>query len=388
MAIKVVNSVLGKFHYFHLARYLNSIGMLERIFSAYPEWKLREQGIPSEKLSTFPPFWLLDRAYSRYGPRIPFLNWRMQRLSWKSFDNHVAAKIPECDVFIGGPGSSLKTGSLVQRRGGKYIFDHVSSHIRFRDRIMAEEFKIWGQECLLYDPLYTAQQQREYEKSDLIAVPSEFVRRSFISEGVDEKKVVKIPYGADLSRFSKVADPDEDSFNVLFVGQVSLRKGIPYLLKAFNDFSHPRKRLKIVGSIAPEIKPILDANLSGDIEVTGPLPHAQLKEVMSRSHVMIVPSIEEGLACVQGEALACGCPIISSTNAGAEDLFQHGSEGFIVPIRNAGVITQHMEQLAQDPDLRLRMSEAALRRVKALGGWETYARIYVQQMEHLVNSTE
>ena len=58
---------------------------------------------------------------------------------------------------------------------------------------------------------------------------------------------------------------------------------------------------------------------------------------MSRSHVMVLPSIEEGLALVQAQALACGCPVIGTRHTGAEDLFSDGNEGFIVPIRNSRI---------------------------------------------------
>ncbi len=87
---------------------------------------------------------------------------------------------------------------------------------------------------------------------------------------------------------------------------------------------------------------------------------------------MVLPSIEEGLALVQAQALACGCPVIASTNTGGEDLFTDGVEGFIVPIRDADAITRGLELLAGDADLQARMSEAALQRVRKLGGWEDY----------------
>ena len=52
----------------------------------------------------------------------------------------------DCDVFVGISGSGLKTGRLAQKRGGKYICDRGSSHIRWVDRMLTEEFARWGQE--------------------------------------------------------------------------------------------------------------------------------------------------------------------------------------------------------------------------------------------------
>jgi glycosyltransferase involved in cell wall biosynthesis len=87
---------------------------------------------------------------------------------------------------------------------------------------------------------------------------------------------------------------------------------------------------------------------------------------------MVLPSIEEGLALVQGQALACGCPVLASTNTGGEDLFSDGVEGYIVPVRDVAALTERMQQLADDPALQQRMSEAALRRVRTIGGWDEY----------------
>jgi glycosyltransferase involved in cell wall biosynthesis len=95
-------------------------------------------------------------------------------------------------------------------------------------------------------------------------------------------------------------------------------------------------------------------------------------ERMSRSHVLVLPSIEEGLALVQAEAMACGCPVIGSTNSGGDDLYTDGVEGFIVPIRDAKAIQERMQLLADDPNLRREMGAAALRRVHSVGGWGEY----------------
>jgi glycosyltransferase involved in cell wall biosynthesis len=93
---------------------------------------------------------------------------------------------------------------------------------------------------------------------------------------------------------------------------------------------------------------------------------------MSRSHVLALPSIEEGLALVQAQAMACGCPVVCSTNTGGEDLFTDGVEGFIVPIRDPIALAARLQRLADDPDLQRSMREAALGRVRSIGGWKEY----------------
>jgi starch synthase len=103
---------------------------------------------------------------------------------------------------------------------------------------------------------------------------------------------------------------------------------------------------------------------------------------MSQSHVLALPSVEEGLALVQAQAMACGCPVIGTTATGAEDLFTNGREGFIVPERDSLALASRLQQLADDPALRSSMSAAALQRVRALGGWDTYG----EQWDALLHS--
>ena len=138
-----------------------------------------------------------------------------------------------------------------------------------------------------------------------------------------------------------------NSFEVLFVGQVGLRKGIPYLLKAFAGLRHPHKRLTVVGSIQDDIRQLLPALPKDDVTFTGSLPQQDVANLMRRSHVLVLPSVEEGLALVLGQALACGCPVLATVSTGAEDLFSDGIEGFIVAHRDVSAIINRLQQLGR-----------------------------------------
>ena len=89
---------------------------------------------------------------------------------------------------------------------------------------------------------------------------------------------------------------------------------------------------------------------------------------------MVLPSVEEGLALVQAQALACELPIIATEATGAADLFTDGVEGYIVKDRDVDALHDRLERLAGDPALREAMAAAALDRVQMLGGWELYGR--------------
>jgi glycosyltransferase involved in cell wall biosynthesis len=108
--------------------------------------------------------------------------------------------------------------------------------------------------------------------------------------------------------------------------------------------------------------------------------------MMSESHVLVLPSIEDGFGLVLSQALACGCPIVASTNTGGDDLITDGVEGFIVPARDVAALAARLQQLADDPALRRRMSEAALARVKHLGGWRQYGDLWENLLLNLTRN--
>ena len=84
----------------------------------------------------------------------------------------------------------------------------------------------------------------EYEECDFIIVPSNFVKNSFISEGINPDKLVKIPYGYDSQffKFSNIRKFSNNKLRLIFAGELSLRKGLHHLLNNFN-------KLKIAGNL-------------------------------------------------------------------------------------------------------------------------------------------
>jgi glycosyltransferase involved in cell wall biosynthesis len=303
--------------------------------------------------------------------------------SWntRAFDRWTNAIIEPCDAFIGISGSGLLTGQKIQTNGGKFICDRGSTHQRYQENIVAEEYRRWHLPQPLAKPHIGIREEKIYNAADAITVPSTVARRSFLQMGIAPEKVHVIPYGVRLDQFSRTAEPPHDSFELLFAGQVGLRKGIPYLLQAFARLKHSNKRLTIVGGIQDHIRPLLATLPTEDVVFTGVLPQAELAKKMSASHVLVLPSIEEGLALVQGQAMACGCPVIATTATGAEDLFTDGEQGFIVPDRDTDALTQRMQQIADDPTLQKKLSEAAMLRVKSLGGWDQYGETW----DHLLH---
>lgn len=370
--MKVTQAVFGVYHHFELAHQLHRRGHLQKIFSTWPWARLKREGLPRSLVSTFPLIHTADYLLNRTRFYPEAISSAMNRWNALAFDQWTQAKIGPTDALIAISGAGLLTGRKVQLAGGKFICDRGSTHQRFQEEVLDAEYRRWGAPIALAKPHITVREEALYAQADAITVPSTVAKRSFIQMGVSAEKVHVIPYGVRLDKFTPTTLPPLDSFQLLFAGQVSLRKGIPYLLQAFARLNHPRKHLTVVGSVQNDLRELLKTMSTENVTFTGSIPQTELANRMSASHLLVLPSIEEGLALVQGQAMACGCPVLATVATGAEDLFTDGVEGFIVPDRDANALTERMQQIADDPALQQQLSEASLLRVRHLGGWDVY----------------
>ncbi len=392
-AMRVLQTVFGVFHHFELARELDRRGHLQAICSTWPWKRLEREGIPRTRVKTFPWLGLPDYLLGRVGLDLPHLQDELGYRNALAFDRWTERQIfgllrrgERPDALVGISGSSLRAGRLVQRHGGVFVCDRGSTHQRFQEETVADEYRRWGVDRPVSDDRDTEREEAIYAVADAITVPSTVARASFISMGVPGEKVHVIPYGVRLEQFGPNGTPAEDEFSVLFAGSVGLRKGVPYLLEAFAALRAPRKRLRIIGHVQEDMRGLLHRLPRQHVEFLGVLPQAELAGWMSRSHALALPSLEEGLALVQAQAMACGCPVICSTQTGGEDLFTDSVEGYIVPVRDAAALADRMQRLADDPALQKAMRSAALTRVKTLGGWKAYGDRWEILLRELIAS--
>ena len=365
--MKICVGSAGRFHAFDLARQMERLGHLAHLYTAYPRFKV--DGLPAAKVSTFP--WIMGPAAlaGRFG--LPGLRERLNFSIIETFDRWMAARLAPCDVFHCLSSFGLQSHRAARaRHGALTVCDRGSAHIEFQNEILRDEFARLGARFPGIDSRIVERELQEYALCDLIFVPSSFARRTFIDKGVPDAKLRLNPYGVDLAMFHPM--PKRDAvFRVLFVGVTSVQKGVRYLLEAVSNAQIPGLETWLIGAIAPEMRPTL-ARYENRFRHLGVLPRAELAEQYSQASVLVLPSIQEGLALVQAQAMACGVPVIATENTGAADLFTDGVEGFIVPIRDAAAIADKIVFLHEHPEVRDAMGAAALARVRALGGWDNY----------------
>jgi alpha-maltose-1-phosphate synthase len=383
--MKIALITPGRFHTFDLAEQLQLANRLAGIYTGYPRFKLRNTRVDPDLIRSFPwfqtPFMALGRLPHPPQNILSAFAWR----SMDAIDRFAARTLPDCALLSALSGSGLNVGRIMQRRGGVYVCDRGSSHIRFQDRILAEEYERLGLPWTGIDRRVIDKEEAEYATADAITVPSDFVLRSFTEMGVPSAKLHLVPYGVNFAAYRRTAERAAN-FRILFVGQISVRKGVHYLLEAFRIAKLPNAELILVGGRTSDTAALLPRQLPERTKWLDVLPQAGVVREMSLATVMVLPSIEDGLSLVQAQALACGCPVIATTNTGGENLFTDGHEGFIVPPRDPEALAERLTRLHRDPGLVRTMGDAALMRVKSIGGWDSYGRAMMGVFDGLIRA--
>jgi glycosyltransferase involved in cell wall biosynthesis len=173
----------------------------------------------------------------------------------------------------------------------------------------------------------------------------------------------------DLEKFNKLPRED-DKFRVIYVGGIQARKGILYLLEAFTKLKGLDAELILVGTVYPEMRKTMK-KYEGTYKYFPPVEQPKLKKFYSNSSVFVIPSIDDGFAMVTAEAMACGLPIIVTTNTGISDVIEEERHGFVVPIRDSEAIADKIEILYREKSLLEYMSTEAQLKSKGLT-WNTY----------------
>lgn len=351
---------------YHAVQGLHRDGSLQRLLcgsyraTELPEQRIRALGPPSRvlrKLATFDPSGRLWHAHSLL------------------FDAWAARRLEAADIFHVWGNDGLHSLRRAKELGMMTVVQRASTHPACQARLLREEHERWGLPFHL-PAAGLARSVAEISAADYVLIPSEFVRRSFIEEGFPEQRLLEIPFGADTARFRPPAHRARRPFRVLFAGQIGVRKGVPYLLEAWQRLGWRDAELWLAGRVEPNFGPILArwqglAGLKRLEYVPDPAPLYQQVDLFA------FPTVEEGSALVTYEALACGLPVVTTPNAGS--VVRDGLDGYLVPIRDAGALAERLERLRLDEELRREMGRSARRQAERFtwtGHGQTLAQRY------------
>jgi glycosyltransferase involved in cell wall biosynthesis len=262
------------------------------------------------------------------------------------FDRRAAAALPPSGNLIAFNGTAVEQFHLARRRG----YDSLSlisanSHIRHVIRRHEEAHRRhpierpWATHLL-------RRNLAEYQAAGCILVASDYIRDSFLAEGVAEERLVPFPLTPDPRYAPDAQAPATDTFEIVYIGSLQVHKGVPLLLEAFGRLTNQELRLVLVGGWKTRrMRRFIETAQARDPRISvvpgDPLPH------LRRARLCVHPSYEDGFAYAPAEAMACGVPVIVSEDTGMKELINDERAGLVVPSGDADALSRAIDAAAR-----------------------------------------
>jgi glycosyltransferase involved in cell wall biosynthesis len=308
----------------------------------------------------------------------PTLAWGKLRIPYKLLgrmgacilhDRIVARRLEkmagEVDIVHCWPLGCLETLKTAKRLGIPTVLERPNAHTRLCYETVAAECRRIGVSMPHHD--YKPDEQvltREEQEFDLafrLLCPSEFTSQSFLDRGFNSKKLLRHTYGFDEEAFVPTLRPSErpKKFTALFVGVDAVRKGLHLALEAW--LTSPASRdgqFLVAGELSSEYKKRFAQQLSHTSVCL--LGHRNdVPELMRKTDILLMPSLEEGFGLVCVEAIGSGCvPLVSKA---CTEACQHMHNALVHPIGDTQTLTRHITMLYEDRFLLWKLRETCIR---------------------------
>ena len=273
----------------------------------------------------------------------------------------------ENTVFFGYDTGFFEAAAWAKNRGAACVVGQMDP-ARTEVEMVREEEKLWpgwAKKPLIVPEEYFLWRQSEWALADIVMVNSRWTHDALLKQGVPASKLAIVPLAYEVDE-TKVLGPiplkeGNDPLRVLFLGQVNIRKGIPYLIEAARLLKGAPVQFDIVGPIAIADQFVVSA--PSNVRFHGSVTRDKVQNFYSQADVFVLPTISDGFALTQLEAMSHGLPVITTPNCG--DVVSDGIDGFLVPARNARALAEALLKLAEDPERLQAMRESAQERVSA-----------------------
>ncbi len=282
------------------------------------------------------------------------------------------------DVFVGMPGSSLRSFRVARALGMLAVLDQVNCDLDDLNAAVAAAAARTGVRPGAPWPTWVvARVARELALADRVIISSDHGRDRLAARGVDPARVLILPYGVDATRFTP-APPGQDpvpraaGLRVLFVGIVALSKGVHDLDAAVSLAGDAVARCDAFGGV---VDPGLRSRATR-VTFRGLTDPAGIAAAMREADVFVLPTLGDTLPRAVLEALASGLPVITTREAGCDRVIVEGKTGFLVPAADPPALAAALTTLAADPARRAAMGVAA-RRVAETYTWARHGATFL-----------
>jgi glycosyltransferase involved in cell wall biosynthesis len=255
------------------------------------------------------------------------------------------------------------------------VFHEVDGHPRARNEVLTRFYGADRAAGESHPPAIVARIEAELAVADLVLSPSAAVTAQMEANGVPRAKLLEAHLGVDLAAFGLLESAPARRAaagppTALYVGQISLRKGIPFLLEASKRSG---TRVRMIGPMVD--RSALDG-MPDTVRYDGVLSHGGVAEAMRTADAFVFPTLEDAFGLVVVEAAATGLPVISTDGAGAAEVL--GERDLrSVPIGDPVALADALAAVRplapeerEDRAARIREASAAGR----LNDWATWSR--------------
>jgi glycosyltransferase involved in cell wall biosynthesis len=210
--------------------------------------------------------------------------------------------------------------------------------------------------------IYYSRLEGEWRLADRVIVNSNWSRSALLQNGVSAEKIAVVPLCYEQGSNAPTAaarDSSKRPLKVLWLGQIVLRKGIPYLFEAAAKLKETDIQFIVAGRMG--ISETGLAAAPANVKVLGRVTHDEAVNLYAQSDVFVLPTVSDGFALTQLEAMSFGLPVITTPNCG--DVVTNGSDGFIIPPRDSDALADAILRIDRDRELLHEMSVRALETV-------------------------
>jgi glycosyltransferase involved in cell wall biosynthesis len=237
----------------------------------------------------------------------------------------------------------------------------------------------------IYKISYKLFQETAAKRANHIIVPTDNLIGFLNQRGVPKNRISKIPNGVDINLFKSISDNNSNEANsnetpyAIFVGLITPRKGVKYLIKSISKIENVNCR--IIGE-GPEKNSMVrlsrDLKTQNRVEFLGSIEQESLPKFYNMSSFLVMPSLSETTCIAILEAFACEKPAIASAVGDIPNLIKDGYNGFLVEPKNVEQLQQKIKFLAENPELCREMGKNARKTVEEKYSWEAIAKQTVE----------
>ncbi|MBK7378247.1 MAG: glycosyltransferase [Ignavibacteriales bacterium] len=206
-----------------------------------------------------------------------------------------------------------------------------------------------------------------------------------------------IPFGIDTNQFKFTKSTLFDEGKFMIIGAVKSFEepyGIEYLIKAFaqvsSKFSKLNLRLLLVGqgSLEKKLKQLTqELNIEEEVIFTGFIPPQEVSRYHNSLDIAVYPSIYEGFGVAIAESMSCSKPVIASNVGGIPELIESGKNGLLVESKNVKYLSEAIEKLILNKELRIKLGEMAREKILNEYSWEKSLNLMLDLYSHAITTS-